>query len=258
MITIAEAALFLIFFGAAHIAKFIRFYLVLMEEKKLTFPDVLFLYFRTTFINLIIPFKLGEIYRIGAVFHMTGSVKTGVLSVIMDRFFDTTALLMIILPFELFFMGTLNVFPAVLAVCLLIMMFFYLSFAPSYSFMNRYLVMTKKSERAMAVLSVLDTADEWYNFAKRLIRGRSPMIILASFVGWGAEFLALRNCAAVFDSWFDIEDFNEYINSIFMAGSSSLGRTYNILAVILIFAAMIVSMIVVFARKAGNADYHRS
>ncbi|SKB76814.1 Lysylphosphatidylglycerol synthase TM region [Lachnospiraceae bacterium] len=243
MITMAEAALFLIFFGAAHIAKFIRFYLVLMEEKKLAFVDVLFLYFRTTFINLVIPFKLGEIYRVGAVFHMTGSVKTGVLSVIMDRFFDTTALLAIILPFELFFMGRLNVFPAMLFLCLLIMLFVYLSFAPSYRFMNRYLVTHKKSERAMAVLAALDGADEWYHFARRLISGRSPMILLASFIGWGAEFMALRNCAAILGSLFNIQDFNSYINSIFMAGTSSLGNFYHMVAVVLIAVAMILSMI---------------
>lgn len=248
MMITAEVVLFLIFFGAAHIAKFIRFYLVLLEEKKLSFADVLFLYFRTTFINLIIPFKLGEIYRIGAVYHMTGYVKTGVLSVVMDRFFDTTALLAIILPFELFFTGTLNVIPAVLFMCLLILLFIYLSFAPSYSFLNRYLVTTKKSERAMAVLKALDTANEWYLFARSLIRGRSPMILLSSFIGWGAEFLALRTCAAFFGRKFGIQEFNTYINSIFMAGSSTLGHFYHILAVVLIFVAMAVSAAVVIVR----------
>ena len=158
------------------------------------------------------------------------------------------ALLVIILPFELFFTGTLNAIPAVLFMCLLILLFIYLSFAPSYSFLNRYLVTTKKSERAMAVLTALDTANEWYLFARSLIRGRSPMILLSSFIGWGAEFLALRTCAAFFGRKFGIQEFNTYINSIFMAGNSALGHFYHILAVVLIFVAMVISASVVIVR----------
>ena len=50
-------------FIAVHFFKMLRLYLVLMEHR-ISFGRFILLYLRTTFINLIIPFKLGELYRI--------------------------------------------------------------------------------------------------------------------------------------------------------------------------------------------------
>ncbi len=49
--------LFLIGFFAVHALKMMRFYLVLLEQK-LSVRDFVFLYIKTTFVNLLIPFKL--------------------------------------------------------------------------------------------------------------------------------------------------------------------------------------------------------
>ena len=54
---------FLVAFVLVHFAKMLRLYLVLMEHE-LSFGRFVILYMKTTLINLIIPFKLGEIYRI--------------------------------------------------------------------------------------------------------------------------------------------------------------------------------------------------
>ncbi|MCR4890662.1 MAG: flippase-like domain-containing protein [Lachnospiraceae bacterium] len=233
----AGAALFLILFLAAHTAKFIRLYLVLMEEKRLPILQTLGLYARTTFVNLLIPFKLGEFYRIFEVFLFTGSGKVGVSCVAVDRFFDTAALLAIILPFELLFVGRLSLFPLLLFVGLIILLFLYLSFQPSYRYLNRYFICRKRSQRALGALKALDLANDWFQYVRRLVSGRSPLILLSSFFGWGMEFLALKVFAGLFGEIFGIYEFNQYINSIFLSGDSMVEKPYSLVALVIVGAA---------------------
>ena len=234
--TISLSMVLLLFFGA-HAFKFLRFWLVLMEEKKLSFFDILFLYVRTTFVNLIIPFKIGELYRVAAVKHMTGSYKTGILLVVIDRFFDTLALLTLTLPFELLYLSGTDPVLLMLFAALILLLISYLSYMPSFRYMNKYIITSKKSKRAMVLLDILDKANSWYLYLKKLIRGRSPLVFLASLFGWILEFSALKMFAASFGRNFDIDAFIRYINSLLSGGKDPVGTGYNIMGIV-IFAIM--------------------
>ena len=91
----------ILWFAVIHVLKLFRMYLVLMEQKT-GFGRFVFAYCRTTLANLIIPFKIGEIYRIIVYSKITGSAGIGAAGVIVDRFFDTMALVLILLPLHLF------------------------------------------------------------------------------------------------------------------------------------------------------------
>ena len=84
----------LILFLLVHVAKAMRLYLIVIDEK-IPFRRFLFLYSATTLVNLLIPYKLGEFFRIFVFIKATGDKKIGFLSVLLDRFFDTVALVLI-------------------------------------------------------------------------------------------------------------------------------------------------------------------
>ena len=228
------AALFVLLFIVAHIMKFIRFYLVLLEQKRIYFISMIFLYARTTLVNLLIPFKLGEFYRIFAVKRVTGDLPAGILSVVVDRFFDTVALVLIILPFEVLYEGQIGLIPALLSVFLLVLFAIYLFFKPSYLYLNRYLIREKNSIRSITTLRYMDIANSYHETLSTLIIGRSPLIFLSSIFGWVFEFLALKCLASAFAMTFTLREFNEYIDSIFMIGSLPISRIYACLTIILI------------------------
>ena len=83
-----------VWFLVIHFIKLMRMYLVLLDQK-IEFKKFIFGYLRTTAVNLIIPFKLGEIYRVAVFSKLSGKVRIGLTSVIADRFFDTFALIII-------------------------------------------------------------------------------------------------------------------------------------------------------------------
>ncbi|MCR4589721.1 MAG: flippase-like domain-containing protein [Lachnospiraceae bacterium] len=236
-----------LFFGA-HVLKFIRFALVLLEERKLSFFDVLFLYVRTTLVNLIIPFKIGELYRVADVKHMTGSFKTGILLVVIDRFFDTLALLTLTLPFEILFLREADPVLGILFAALILLFICYLSYVPSFRYMNKYLITKKRSKRAMVLLDILDKANEWYLFLRKLIRGRSPLVFLSSLFGWIMEFAALKLFAASLGSAFDIDAFIRYINSLLSGGKNPVGTAYNTMGIII----FVILTVVLFISSTGR------
>jgi len=245
----------LLFFAGAHFFKFSRFYLVLMEERKLSFFDIFFLYVRTTLVNLIIPFKLGELYRVAAVKHMSGSFKTGILLVVIDRFFDTLALLTLTLPFGLIFLHEADPVLVLLFSTLIFLFVCFRFFAPSFSYVNRFLITTKKSGRALMLLDILDKADEWYRYLRRLIRGRSPLVFLSSLLGWIIEFGALKFFAGTLGTRYDIKAFIRYINSLLSGGTGNIGKAYNFMG-IAVFAVMTVVCLIMNAgsEKRSVAD----
>lgn len=228
-------ALFLVGFILVHIAKMLRLYLVLMEHD-IGLGRFVLLYVKTTFVNLLIPYKLGELYRIYCISRETKHWQVGVLSVLVDRFFDTLALLVILLPMDIFFFGRLSVITLVFLGIMAVIVVCFMSLLPTYGYLNRYIIKKKSSPRAMAALKGLDVAKIWYDFTQDLIGGRFALISLFSFAGWVLEIGTLKVLAGFLQVPFGTGDFAAYIEAIFGIGESALLKPYTLYSMILMFA----------------------
>ncbi len=242
-------------FLAVHLFKMARLYLVLMEHK-ISFGRFLLLYIRTTFINLIIPFKLGELYRVEEIARETKVWQVGLLSVLVDRYFDMTALLLLLLPFDMFFRKELSPITAVLLVLIAVVALLYLAIPSSYAYMNRYLIMKKSSARSLAALRGLDVVKKWYDFTKNLITGRSALIVVASLLGWASEVVTLKALASYKGLAFSLGDFASYIEAIFMNGNSQILTMYTgttaVTFLVLTVLGYALSIIIKVCGKAGK------
>jgi hypothetical protein len=224
--------LFLLGFILVHLAKMMRLYLVLMEHK-ISFGSFVLLYLKTTLVNLIIPFKLGELYRIFCINKETGHWQVGVLSILVDRFFDTLALCIILLPLDIFLFGRLSFITLLFLTVMVLVVICYAAVLPTYKYLNRYLIKEKSSPRAMAALKGLEVVRVWYDFTHDLISGRFALILAASFGGWIFEIGTLKVLAVYLALPFDVGDFATYIQAIFGAGSSELLRPYTLYSILL-------------------------
>ena len=166
-------------FLCVHLIKMMRMYLIVMD-RKISFDRFVPAYLRTTLVNLLIPYKLGEIYRIGVFYRISGGFKTGFFSVLIDRFFDTLALVLILLPYQLLVAGKVTVPTILLFAFLAVVLMAYRVFPPSYEFPNRYIITSKESKRSMMALSALETVNDWYEYARDLVKGRYGILLLFS------------------------------------------------------------------------------
>lgn len=235
-------------FALIHMFKMIRMYLIVME-KNVHLKRFIPAYLRTTLVNLIIPFKLGEIYRVVVFSRMTGVFNVGLFSVLVDRFFDTLALIVILLPYQIFSGKGISASVAVLTVFLLLLIFAYACFPSSYRYLNRYIITSRTSKTSMIVLRVLELVNECYMYVKELVLGRYGLMLLFSFGAWIMEILVLMGIAKAIGFGFSASEFGDYISSIMSAGSTRLSVIYTIYSAAIIGIACIVSTCIYLAGK---------
>ncbi len=239
-----------------HICKLMRMYLVLIDTK-IEFRRFVFAYFRTTLVNLVIPFKLGEVYRAIVFYRLSESLEIGILSVIVDRFFDTLALVLIILPLILLYPDTLSFVTIMLTVFLAVIVFIYRVFPPAYRYLNNYIIINRTSKRSMAVLRVLSVLKVWYEYVKNLVSGRYAVMLLLSFGAWIVEGILLFILSKYVEISFGAREFCEYITSILSSGhETSIQKPYTWMCVALIAIMTIISGIVYFIK--GGKPSERS
>lgn len=241
-------ALCLVGFVLVHFIKLMRMYLIVMQQH-ISFKRFVPAYLRTTLVNLIIPYKLGEIYRIGVFARITGSLNIGFFSVLVDRFFDTFALIILLLPFLLLSGNVVTVPVVILTVFLLIILFAYISFPSAYGYLNHYIITSRDSQKSMAALKGLGKVNEWYMYVKKLVLGRYGLLILFSLMAWAFELMVLLGLAGLFGIEFGIDMFGEYISSILSAHSMTVNKMYTIYSVIIIAIATVIFTIVYLADK---------
>lgn len=238
--------LILILYAVVHVAKMTRLYLIVIDEK-IPLWRFAFYYFLTTLVNLIVPFKLGEFFRLFIFSKVTKSVRIGVLSVLLDRFFDTVALVLILLPYELLSGGVVTNSTLLLTVFVAVAVFVYIFCYPSYRYLNRYLITNRSSRRAMTGLRVIERIRTEYDYVKRLLDGRYALLVILSFGAW------LLECAFLYIfAWIKGEsgmDFSAYIGAIISSGQSSLMRSYLIWYGGMTAIAVIFCMIMMLSAK---------
>ena len=238
-------------FCLVHLCKMLRLYLVLMEHR-IGFGRFVLMYLRTTFVNLMIPFKLGEIYCVYSISTMTKVWQVGILSGFLDRFFDLIALVLLLVPFDFMVHGGLTMITFVLVVGIVLLAGIYLCIMPSYTYLNRYIIRHKSSKRAIMALKGLDVVKNWYDFTKNLITGRYSLIILASLAGWSVEVGVLKLFSMYLGLEFQTGDFGNYIRAIFTAESNELLRTYTVCAAAIIFIVAVIGHVVGLLKSKSN------
>lgn len=242
----------IVLFVLVHLIKLMRLYLIVMEQNVM-FERFVPAYFRTTFANLLIPYKLGEIYRIGVLSRITGSFKVGFFSTLVDRFFDTLSLVLIILPYRLLTSGKVTLPIVLLFAFLVITILFYVLYPSTYRYLNRFIIMNRTSPRSMTALKWLEGIHEWYEYVRQLITGRYGLLIIFSFVAWIMEFGVLALVSKLLGQNFDIQAFTDYISGILGGYGGRLNYVYTLSAAAVILFATIVSLIV-YAMKKKKAN----
>lgn len=240
-------ALFFVGFLLVHLAKMTRLYLVLMEHK-IPFGKFVLLYLKTTLVNFIIPFKLGEIYRFYCVSRQTKHWQVGILSILVDRFFDILALCVILVPCDLYmtkwsklampnlqyYVGGLSIVTWIFIAALVLIALIYITIEPSYFYLNHYLIKEKSSQRSLVALRALDIIKQWFDFTKNLIKGRFALIFLASLMGWIFEIATIKIMTMFMGVHFGVVDFVGYIQAIFGVGTSLVSKPYILFSVIIV------------------------
>lgn len=177
-----------------HVIKAGRLFLILFG---LNVDSVLYMktYCKVTSVSVVIPFKLGEFFRMYCYGKQLGNIFRGVVIILLDRFMDTIALMTAILLVLGFNGGQITVFIYILLIFLAFILMVYFVFPDIYKFWKTYLLESKASENKLKMLKLFSNVDLIYREIKNITNGKGMILYSMSLIAWGIEIgnIALLN-----------------------------------------------------------------
>lgn len=172
------------------VVKATRMYIIVMDTK-LSYKKNLLVYAATTVINIVMPYKTGELYRIVLYGNTTGSYVGGAVRVLLDRAVDTAALLTCLTVILLFHVAVILPMYLLLLALFILLCSAWFVFPQLYRFWNDYLIAQRHTTRSAKILKALCDANRAYEYLRSLVRGRIFIMYLLSMLAWGLELIGV-------------------------------------------------------------------
>lgn len=175
-----------------HLTKACRLYFALYgTENTVDVWKYLKIYCKVTPVSMLLPFKLGELFRMYCYGRLLDSILNGIVVVLLDRFMDTIAVLTLIVIIWMFDGGQLSFLTYVLLIFLIFVIFLYFVSPGMCYFWKKYLLRAKASEHRLRGLRTIEAFLVLYEEIEKVVKGRGIILYLFSLLAWGIEIGSL-------------------------------------------------------------------
>lgn len=207
------------------ILKAARFYLIVLE-KNMGVLEFVKLYAKTTLISLLLPFKLGEFYRIYCCSMAFDGIRTGGLMVLLDRYFDTIPLLALLAGAVV--LGNVRATGLVwfLSVFVILATVVYMIVPSTCRYLNHFLIINSVSRKGIMALECLKRMWFLRKYVAELVEDREEVLMFLSSCAWLAEYAALWCLVRGMGEKLYLKDFLNYMNSVLVGGTYSYRGVY--------------------------------
>ncbi len=225
-----------ILIACGQVFRVLRLYLVFLDDK-LSFWEFLLTYIRGTAFSIITPFKLGEIYKCGLFGKLINSYSRGFILIVVDRFFDTVILSLVLLPYVITNSNSVVSVLSILVVITLLVLF--IVFDESYKYLNNFLVLNSKTDRGVKTLYYLEKLKDNYDYIYKVINGKALLMLIMSVLAWSFEVLAFMVFSSKAKIEFSYIHFIENINSNFTSIQKNDYMIYCVISLVLIYIVVL-------------------
>ena len=144
-------------------------------------------YCKVTPVSILIPFKLGEFFRMYCYGHHAGNMLKGIVTVLMDRFMDTIALVTMIVVMWIASGETIIPLVYLLVVFLVIVILMIVVFPGLYTYWKKYLLRVNGTPKKLKALRYLEAVNRVYQEIMNVTKGRGIILYILSLVAWAVE-----------------------------------------------------------------------
>lgn len=176
-----------------HAIKSFRLYFVLYGTEG-QYKEYLKTYCKATSVGIILPFKLGEIFRMYCYGLQESNILRGIVVVVLDRFFDTSALVTMIFGAKFILGGHAGVIQYFLLLFLVITMIIYYVFPGMSKFWKKFFLKSKASKNKLWGLKNIETLQGIYTEIENIVKGRGIILYFLSFWAWIVEIGCIVIC----------------------------------------------------------------
>lgn len=173
-----------------HMIKAIRLYFALYGSN-FHFREHLEVYGETMPVSIILPYKIGELFRMYCYGSQMSIYLKGILTILLDRFADTAALITFLVFIRLLTDGKLTTLLVILTIFLLTVLFCFFAFPGIYRFWHQYFLKAGATEHKILGLKILYSINEIYLEMEKIVKGRGMILYILSLAAWGMEIGSL-------------------------------------------------------------------
>ena len=191
--------------------------------------------------NIVFPFKVGDIYRAYCFGTCIDNYIRGIVIILFDRFIDTAALISL-LPLLSFFAGTEMVGIVYFLLCFILgIIIVYFSWPGFCSFWKDFLLRRRSTIATLKAISLLDTCERIFCEIRMTARGRGIILYFLSLVAWTVEMLGVAVLAGVSEIG---RQMGEYLVSVVRGDQTTPYRSIVVLSYVFLMAFyLVISMI---------------
>lgn len=168
------------------IIKAVRLYIAFYGNN-ISYSDYIITYCKVAPISVIFPFKLGELYKIYSFGRLISNWPKSLVIILLDRFFDTLALVCTILFFQVGSKESFSLLVLMLFLFLFITAFVFISFPKIYYFWSNYLLHLNATPNRLKILRFLKKLNKIYCEIENVVKGRGMILLILSFAAWILE-----------------------------------------------------------------------
>lgn len=180
------------FYLCAHLFRIMRLILLTLDEREKAFP-LARAHSLTAFTSSFLPYKIGELLRLGAIYHVYGNQKALAIWLV-ERISDILILMALI-----FFLYLLKVeVPTAMQSLLIIFAFFSIfglltlfSISKIFSYLNRRLILSSLSTRGLTLLKAGHLIHQLELEILKSVEGRVLAILFLTTLVWTFEVIAI-------------------------------------------------------------------
>ena len=169
-----------------HFLKALRLYLALYGSG-ISASNYAKTYCKVTPVSILIPFKLGEFFRMYCYGSQAGNMLKGIVTVLMDRFMDTIALVTMIIVMWLATGEPIIPIVYLLVVFIVIIILMIVVFPGLYGYWKKYILRAAATPNKIKALKYLDAMNRLYLEIMNVSRGRGIILYILSLLAWAIE-----------------------------------------------------------------------
>lgn len=183
----------ILLYGCSHVLRMVRLTLLTLDVRHKVFP-LISAHTLTVFPSSFIPFKLGEILRLAAFFHVYDSRRKALAIWLVERFGDILVISIFILGLYLLKISVPPTMRTVFIIFILassIGLLTLFAISKVFVYLNRHLVLTSLTPRSLILLRASHAIRCLEIAILKSVEGRLSGVLLLSVLIWFFEILAL-------------------------------------------------------------------
>lgn len=242
--SLKQLIILLTLFLLIHLFKFIRISFILLEEM-IPIKQMIKIYIKSTFVNITLPYKIGEIFRIYLYGNVIKNYPKGLFAVVVEKFYDSILICLCLIPYSIINKNGFSNLALILSIFIIAILTFYIAFYGTYLYLNRFFITKVNNNYSLYILRLLEKFKNIYQIGCEMLRGRQVIILLLTLCSWICEGIFVYIMANFMNLKANFNIIVDYLSDSFF-GIHNLIFNNSVYLCLFIFCIMI---IIIYVKK---------